>query len=414
MAADWSQPTIGTPYATLLAALLARDVDSATLYQAAGTATNVPDKAVRWNPATNSFEQYSLAGGTWSQMMANGLAVPSVTVANAPTTAAHATRKDYVDGQVTAVSTVANAALPRSGGTMNGSLYVQSGGTTNGFENGNGDAASYGTYNFAMRGWNGMGMRSFDNTINGYYDFRAGKWDTKGGFYVNGVRTWDYTNFNPANYIPTWGGSITGQLTMANSQSLALQGTGYTGYMRGDQAGLVGFINQAQNAWNFQITDGGNVNARGVVYAGGSGGAYLNTDGNIWGTAWGGWLSNSIAAKANAWHSGWGNSGYVVTDTSNIAKINWDGSNTLLYIDSTYQGALINHNNYGSWCAPRSIMDQGGVGSYAIRGTVSSYDTPNKASDSGWSAYAGGWRAQDQVNVGGNNTQYVRLWQRTS
>ncbi|WP_421424143.1 hypothetical protein [Agrobacterium rosae] len=51
---------------------------------------------------------------------------------------------------------------------------------------GNGDGASYTTYNTILKGWWGMAMQTYDGSINGYYDFRAGVWDVKGGFKVNG------------------------------------------------------------------------------------------------------------------------------------------------------------------------------------------------------------------------------------
>jgi hypothetical protein len=64
-----------------------------------------------------------------------------------------------------------------------GSLY----GGTNYLATGNADAASYTAFNIEMRGWWGMGMSTYDGTVKGFYDFRVGKWDTKGGFFKNGV-----------------------------------------------------------------------------------------------------------------------------------------------------------------------------------------------------------------------------------
>lgn len=121
MAADWSQPTLTTAYATFLSALLARDVDSTTMFQGTGTSTNIPDKAVRWNPTNSQFEVYSSSGGTWSQLWSGGINVPSATVANAPTAAGHATRKDYVDAGDAAAKA---ASVPLAGGTMGGALTL--------------------------------------------------------------------------------------------------------------------------------------------------------------------------------------------------------------------------------------------------------------------------------------------------
>lgn len=82
----------------------------------------------------------------------------------------------------------ADAALPRDGSQgMTGPLYLQGSGT-NGLINGNGDAASFDTQNFRIRGHWGMGMETYNGSVNGYYDFRSGKWDVKDGYYINGSK----------------------------------------------------------------------------------------------------------------------------------------------------------------------------------------------------------------------------------
>lgn len=55
------------------------------------------------------------------------------------------------------------------------------------FKSGTGDGASYTTHNIILKGWFGMGMAAHDDTIQGYYDFRTGTWDVKGGYKINGV-----------------------------------------------------------------------------------------------------------------------------------------------------------------------------------------------------------------------------------
>lgn len=66
-----------------------------------------------------------------------------------------------------------------------------------GFFLGNGDAASYTTHNFIMKGWWGMGMSDYSGVVRGFYDFRAGRWDTKGGYRVDGRDV-----FHPGNLTP--------------------------------------------------------------------------------------------------------------------------------------------------------------------------------------------------------------------
>ncbi|WP_322089747.1 phage tail protein [Burkholderia sp. BCC1999] len=111
------------------------------------------------------------------------------------------------------------------GGTMQAALYLQAfGGSRNGFESGNGDGAAYDKYNFAMFGWNGMGMKTYDGSVNGYYDFRAGKWDVKGGFYVNGARVWDQGNFDPNAKVNKAGDTMTGDLRVKQPNNTDARG----------------------------------------------------------------------------------------------------------------------------------------------------------------------------------------------
>ncbi|CAG9228927.1 hypothetical protein [Burkholderia vietnamiensis] len=198
------------------------------------------------------------------------------------------------------------------GGTMAAPLYVQGTGT-NGFENGTGDGATYATYNFALRGWNGMGMKSYDGSVNGYYDFRAGKWDVKGGFYVNGARTWDQTNFSPANYVSRAGDSMWGRLTLLASNAqpeIALYSTvnsrSTVAYWRGRDTGGIEMVNNAYNGIPWSCSDAGEVWQQQALHIGGS---TYQADGNIWMTWYGGYLSAALGSKSVAgarvqWDSG--------------------------------------------------------------------------------------------------------------
>lgn len=82
-----------------------------------------------------------------------------------------------------------NVGLPVAGIT-----YLPSTSGGNSIRPGTGDGASFGTYNFAIHGWFGMGMVSYDGTTNGVYDFRTGTWNVKGGYSVDGP--WPYARLN--------------------------------------------------------------------------------------------------------------------------------------------------------------------------------------------------------------------------
>ncbi|WP_368516647.1 hypothetical protein [Rhizobium sp.] len=112
---------------------------------------------------------------------------------------------DTLDGQSGAfyqnatnlnAGTIADARLPAtmSGKNFTGNIGFPSGFGTNQIIAGTADGASYTNFNFAIQGWYGMGMKDANNLVNGYYDFRVGKWDTKGGFYKNGVEMWHAGN----------------------------------------------------------------------------------------------------------------------------------------------------------------------------------------------------------------------------
>jgi hypothetical protein len=74
-------------------------------------------------------------------------------------------------------------------------------------------------------------------------------------------------------------------------------------------------------------------------------------DGNILCTGRG-YVWDAINARATAWHAGWGNSGFVVTDSSNITKMNWSEAHVELSIDGIYKGQLISDDQgriRGQW-----------------------------------------------------------------
>jgi hypothetical protein len=79
--------------------------------------------------------------------------------------------------------------INKAGDTMQGPLSFQSAGT-NGIQGGNGDGAGYALYNLQMNVWHGLGIMTYDGTVNGFYDARAGRWDVRGGYRINGTDVW--------------------------------------------------------------------------------------------------------------------------------------------------------------------------------------------------------------------------------
>jgi hypothetical protein len=83
-----------------------------------------------------------------------------------------------------------NPLMDYSGGTFTGPIASPSlaitGQGTNSFFNGNGDGASYSVHNAKLRIHWGLGMETFDGSVNGFWNSREGYWDTKSAPRVNG------------------------------------------------------------------------------------------------------------------------------------------------------------------------------------------------------------------------------------
>jgi hypothetical protein len=222
---------------------------------------------------------------------------------------------------------------------------------------------------------------------------------------------WHSGNFTPASYLPLSGGNVNGQLAIVNSNSLRLQASnGYAAYLRADQTGLVGFINQAQNQWNVQITDGGTGLFRGQVWAA-MGGGRLCEDGNLYGGVWGDYLSNWLNNQFSARDSningrapkrnGNPNYGYVGCDTGNSLIINWDG-NFRIFVDGQYGSALWGTHNFDpNSKAGAGAQVQWASGISELGGVVTGADITCDA--------GAPWVVEGLRTSGGGNRIYMRV-----
>lgn len=107
--------------------------------------------------------------------------------------------------------------LAANGGTFGGPAYFKGIGT-NGFVTGNGDAASYATQNVRLQIWNGLGISTYDGSIQGFYDARNGRWDTKAAPRVNGTDVWHPGNFDPGTKLNRAGDTMYGQMVFQGGQ----------------------------------------------------------------------------------------------------------------------------------------------------------------------------------------------------
>ncbi|HEV2681719.1 MAG TPA: hypothetical protein VGV14_14535, partial [Rhodanobacter sp.] len=163
-------------------------------------------------------------------------------------------------------ATVTNALAlkaPSANPTFTGTVTVPSNAGTMTFKTGTGDNATYALHNVRMHLHWGLGIEDYAGNVQGVYDARAGIWDTKGGYKVNGQAVWHAGSFNPAAYARLDGVLMTGDLacrsnadgkTIANytAQPLKVQSDGATAaamlFIRtGNYAGYFGI--DTDNQW---------------------------------------------------------------------------------------------------------------------------------------------------------------------
>lgn len=72
---------------------------------------------------------------------------------------------------------------------------------TNRFQAGPGDGATYDQHNVRLQLWYGLGISTYDGTVKGVYDARAGRWDTKAAPRVDGRDVWHPGNFDPGSKV---------------------------------------------------------------------------------------------------------------------------------------------------------------------------------------------------------------------
>ena len=307
--ADWSKPSLTDTYANFLAFLTARDVDVATLFSAAAP-TNPVDKMVRWNATNLQFEQFSAASSTWTQLWSGGLKIPSVTLSADPTAALQAATKQYVDAlqnSITAAQNTANAALPKTGGTLTGTLAVNM--NTPSFIMNATAAAQSRVVAYQTNGknrWSEGADGTAESGSNAGSNWYLNRYSDAGVFIdapitinrASGLMTisqrpkfgtatpWDSANL--PSPMSSGGGNITGDLNLWQNSNTggdisrlvmtnAVTGLSWRARLNGSTVALE-FINSAYNAVNAQFFDNGNLWVRGSI----TGVSDLHVNGTLW------------------------------------------------------------------------------------------------------------------------------------
>lgn len=334
---------------------------------------------------TNTITQYTdaLARASLSFTAGSGAYNSTTGVITIPTD-----NNQIANGAGYITSGALSGYLPLSGGTMSGTLNLQSVGTS-GFTNGTGDGASFATYNFALSGWSSMAFYNptvggaYPNQVSGLIDFRSGTINMKGGFLVDGSTVLYAGNYN--SYAPTltgggasgtWGINITGTAGSLTSMLIS-QFTNDSGYLT--SASLSGYLpltgGTLTGALNGTSADfSSSVTASSFITTFGSSTEFLKADGTI--------DSNTYVTSTGTGATGlWG---------INIAGSSDTTYNVIAYSLGTNS---VNVNNTAS-AVFRNENGAGAVIAYAPVLHIAATDTM--------------WQLQGTYGTTGNGTLYFR------
>lgn len=273
----------------------------------------------------------------------------------------------------------------RAGDTFTGTvtiptLRVTSSFGTNGLSNGTGDGASYSIFNIALDCWNGLGIRTFDGSVNGFFDARAGRWDVKAGYRINGVDVWHPNNDGSGSGLDAdlldglhaasfarvdapAGVTFAGGVTVPYLQSTGSIDVAGTARVAGVtiNTGDV-FIARTNTPWGFVIRpnvagyknlqfacegavtlDNCEINAYNVttlgnkIWSGGNDGAGSGLDADLLDGQEGSYYT-AIAARLGYTPV---QTGTGIGQATNVVKIGWSGSRVKCTIDTTDMGNLV-------------------------------------------------------------------------
>jgi hypothetical protein len=128
------------------------------------------------------------------------------------------------------------AKMDKAGGTFTGPVYFPGPGT-NGFETGNGDAATYATHNVKLRMHNGLALTTYDGTVQGVWDSRAASLYVKGQ--LNGASVYASGAIQGATQVAVPRTSTTGGIHMVPGNST---NSGYVEFWPAGTGARLGYI----------------------------------------------------------------------------------------------------------------------------------------------------------------------------
>jgi hypothetical protein len=159
------------------------------------------------------------------------------------------------------------AYLPLTGGTLTGPLFV-------------GSTITSTTGALTTQGWGGnttAGLVYFGAPGNNHYIYFDGSnFNVNGNLLGNGGTVWSSGNL--PNPVQTTGATFVGQtvfnagLVMGNGHPLEFlcSGNTYASFLASRSDGVTGFLNNAQSAWTFTVSDAGNIGVAGYAQINGT------------------------------------------------------------------------------------------------------------------------------------------------
>lgn len=278
---------------------------------------------------------------------------------------------DLLDGQdgsyyTNIIARLGYQPINKAGDTFNGTVtfanarWSQFG--SNGLSNGTGDGASYSVFNLALECWNSFAIRTFDGSVNGFYDARAGRWDVKTGYRINGVDVW-----HPGN--DGAGSGLDADLFQGRDPSYYTAIAARLGYQPVQQGTGVGQLpaNVIRIGWgsNSRVrvtvdnTDAGNLVFDGHiadVWRSSNDGSGSGLDADLLDGQQGAWyadIPSRLGYKPVQQGTG-------VNQLTNVIKIGWSGTRVHATVDVTDQGPIVFDNHIADvW---RSSNDGSGSG----------------------------------------------------
>jgi hypothetical protein len=195
-------------------------------------------------------EQFASTAATNAKNTANSYTDSTATTLRGELNSAIAGERSTSAGEIASLTTTVNTKFPTAGGTITGNTTVT------------GDITTYRPASPTT------GVIFFGNAGNRYLFYDGTNYNMPSAqLYVNGSQVWHGGNFNPANYLPLSGGTISGSLQInSGAPQINLYDTDWGMRYLHCNGGNVGFLNNG-GGWACYSSNDGSFVATGNIGA---------------------------------------------------------------------------------------------------------------------------------------------------